>query len=187
MWVVSVREPAVLARVARLRRQLAPWVAWGPRQAHITVQVCGFLPEPGRAGHPALADDFTPAMLASQLAALARLAPRRFSLRIGGPDSFDAAPYLHVHDPEGGLPAVRQALALPHGEFRDAPWQPHLTLGLYRRSWPRAQLAPMLGAQAAAGVRCELVLPVAALDLVSYDARFFSGRLRPLLRHTLGA
>lgn len=180
------RRPAVADSVARrlatVRAALPPeWLLTGPRQPHITLQVCGF-----RVPHPARhADDFDPAQQAAQWQALQALrtrapqAVRPFTLHIGGPDSFESAVFLRVADPGGALAPLRRALALHHGEFRSAatPWVPHLTVGLYRQAVPTAAVARALDAASAAIGPTPLALTVRRLLRVDYDARELQGPL----------
>lgn len=188
VWVIDWDGEAHAAwhlrrRLAAVRVALAPWLVWGPRQPHLTLQVCGFLSDavPARWN-----DDFTPAMQAAQCEALAQLAPRRFTLRLGAVASFASAAYLTVEDPNGALPALRQALALGHDEFRSSPWVPHVTVGLYRRPWPWAEVRAALSSLVAVSEASRaLVLPVRAVSLVSYDAADLGGRLHTLWRHEL--
>jgi 2'-5' RNA ligase len=188
VWVIDWDTDAHAAwhlrrRLAAVRAALSPWLTWGPRQPHLTLQVCGFL---SQAAPAQWNDDFTPAMQAAQCAALAQLAPRRFTLRLGAVASFASAAYLTVQDDDGALPALRQALALGHGEFRNAPWVPHVTVGLYRRPWPWADVQAALSSLGSASEGSRgLVLPVRAVSLVSYDATDVGGRLRTLWRHAL--
>lgn len=188
VWAVTWEDDPHAAwhlrqRLAAVRAALAPWLVWGPRQPHLTLQVCGF---PSDLASAQWNDDFTPAMRAAQCAALAQLASRRFTLRLGAVASFASAAYLTVQDEDGALPALRQALALGHGEFRSAPWVPHVTVGLYRRPWPWADVQAALSSLARVPATSRtLVLPVRAVSLVSYDATDVGGRLHTLWRHAL--
>jgi 2'-5' RNA ligase len=190
VWVIELApqegaaQAAISQRIHAVRQRLAPWIWWGQRQAHITLQVCGFVSSTNlaQAGHRN--DDYLPAWRQAQHAALVALAPQRFTLHIGEPDSFDSAAFLQVFDPQSALPAIRQALALPHAEFRQGDWVPHITLGLYRQAWPKADVAAALS-QTLPEHNARLPLTVKALTLVDYEARSLSGPLRSLWRHPL--
>lgn len=189
VWLIEVQAPAVLARWRQAQTRLAPWLLPSQRQAHLTVQVCGFVVEATAEGDPAPPntlrnDDFLPAQRAAQQQALQALKPPRFSLQVGGVDSFDSAAFLQVSDPQHALAPLRQALALAHGEFRSGPWVPHLTLGLYRAAWPKAELAQALRQANADGGR-PLALPVRHLAWADYDAAQLGGRLRVRQRWAL--
>lgn len=189
VWVIDGAESPHTAwhlrrRLAAVRAALAPWITWGRRQPHLTLQVCGFMRDASVAQWN---DDFTPAMQAAQCAALVQQAPRRFTLRLGEVASFASAAYLTVDDVDGALPALRQALALAHDEFRHGPWVPHVTLGLYRRAWPWAEVQAALQRLHATQRWRPLTLRVRSVALVSYDAADLGGRLRTVWRHTLTA
>lgn len=180
VWLLPITEPAILQRQAQLQALLAD-VLWPQpqRQAHITLRIAGFtVPQ---AHWP---DDFTPAQQQQQQQALATLRPPAFTLYVGGPDSFDSAAFLRVSDPGAALEPLRQALALPQsaGEFRDGPYRPHLTVGLYRHALSTRTLAQRLRPLAELP---PLPLPVDELHLADYDARCFNGPLRLLYRHHL--
>ncbi|WP_068829275.1 2'-5' RNA ligase family protein [Pseudomonas sp. BMS12] len=171
LWAIEVASPAILARLHSARELLGDWLhPAGQRQAHITLFVCGFPCQ--AAGHD---DDIPLALLEAQRIALQRLHAERFELHIGGLDSFASAPFLRVEDPQGRLPALRQALAAVHPEIRQAAYLPHLTLGLYRR-----RISPEQWHARSAALRdCPaLSLPVTALQLASYRAAELQGALR---------
>ena len=159
---------AVLARWRQARRQLGDWLHVGQRrQPHITLFVCGF-----PASQPRHDDDFAITALRAQLAALHSLQMPAFSLQIGGLHSFSCAPCLQVSDPQQQLELLRQSLAAHSREIRFAAYQPHLTLGLYRRARPFSQLPANLQQLP------PLTLPVRELHYCSYAARDQLGALR---------
>lgn len=176
VWAVMLdisAHPAVLARYQVLQTLLAQqgWLLSGyVRQPHITVHVCGFAAETSRYD-----DDFTAAHYQQQCAALQQAQPRGFTLEIGGFGSFASAPYVQVQDPEGGLAALRSALALGGDEWRETPYHPHLTLGLYGQRIATTDVAehmtPFL-------TMPPLSLPVRQLELLHYDSRVMGGALQ---------
>ncbi|MCQ4347069.1 2'-5' RNA ligase family protein [Pseudomonas stutzeri] len=171
VWTLPVDCPQILARLERARAHLGAWLhGAGRRQAHVSLFVCGF---PSAAPH--FDDDFPAARLDAQLDALRRLAAGPFELHIGGLRSFASAPFLAVADPHERLAGLRAALAACGPEIRQAPYRAHLTVGLYARAIPRAQLARQLAAFAE---REPLRLPVRELHLSSYAATDLSGPLR---------
>ena len=186
VWVIDLADPLhtswrLKRRLAHWRQALAPWIRWGSRQPHITLQVCGFACD---SPAPQWNDDFTPAMQAAQCTALERAAPGRLTLQIGTARSFASAAYLEVDDPDHALAALRDALVLPHDEFRNGPWVPHVTLGLYRRAWHRDRIMHAL--QSAQPLPCRPIqVMVRAISLVSYDAAYLCGRLHTVWRHVL--
>lgn len=172
VWVLDVDTAAVRERLAAARALLGDWLWPTARQPHLTVWVGGFLCEAPL--HP---DDLPPALLAAQQARLQAAPPPPFELWLGAPQTFDAAAYLQVHDRAGALARLRTLLQLQdghRGEFRDTPYVPHVTIGLYRQAVPRADVIRRLGAWREAA----LALPVTALRFVSYEAAVIDGPLR---------
>lgn len=171
VWTLPVECPHILARVARAQAHLGDWLHAGyRRQAHITLFVCGFPAEQARLG-----DDFTTARLAAQLNALQRLKTSSFELQIGGLDSFASAPFLTVSDPAGRLDALRTVLAAHSVEIRQSAYHAHLTVGLYARTLPCAEVQPRL---AAFGEDEPLPLRVDRLNYSSYATSELFGPLR---------
>src|SRR5574343_1192249 len=175
VWAVMLdiaAHPAVLARYQALHTRLAQqgWLLPGyVRQPHITVQVCGFASEASRYD-----DDFTPAHYQQQLSALQQAQPREFTLEIGGFGSFASAPYVQVHDSEGGLATLRRALSLGGDEWRETPYHPHLTLGLYGQTIATTEVAAHMTPDRTLP---PLSLPVRQLELLHYDSRVMGGAL----------
>ncbi len=171
VWSLPVDCPQVLARLHAARARLGAWLHGDcRRQAHITLFVCGF-----PAATPRFDDDFPAVRLAAQLDALQRLATEAFVLRIGGLRSFASAPYLAVEDPAQRLEPLRAALAAHSAEIRQAPYQPHLTVGRYARAISAAALHRRL---AGAAELPALELPVRELHYSTYAARDLAGPLR---------
>lgn len=171
VWSLAADCPRIQARIARARTHLGAWLHDGyRRQAHITLFVCGFPSESAR-----FDDDFPQERLAAQCAALHALAGGPFELQIGGLESFASAPFLGVGDPEGRLAALRATLAAHSAEVRQAPYQAHLTVGLYAQAVARADLQRRLAAFAD---REPLPLRVNELHYNSYAAAELCGPLR---------
>lgn len=171
VWTVPVECPRLLARFERARAQLGEWLHRDyRRQAHITLFVCGFPAE-----QALLDDDFPLERLAAQQQALRELGAAPFELQIGGLDSFASAPFLTVSDPDQRLDALRAALGKYSAEIRQAPYHAHLTVGLYARAVPCAQMRQRL---AAFTDRAPLALPVRELHFSTYAAAELGGPLR---------
>lgn len=177
VWIIEADALPVRRQVARAQAHLGDMLWPSDRQPHITVAVGGFLCD-----EAVRADDWAPARLAAQLAALRALALRPFTLQIGRLDSFDSAAFLQVSDPQGGLQQLRQALVGSHHEYRDTPYCAHLTVGLYRRAVAKTELTSQLHAFEAGPV---LNLPVTAVQWVSYAADTLGSVLRLEHRHAL--
>lgn len=170
LWSIPVDCAVVLARVQAARALLGDWLhPAGERQAHISLFVCGF-----PSAHVQHDDDIALAQLAAQHQALAGLQLPAFELLIGGLDSFASAAFLQVNETEH-LSRLRLALSGITTEVRQAPYIPHLTVGLYR-----------VAASASEWRRCTqpmhelppLRLPVHELQLLSYAAHEPLGALR---------
>ncbi|SDS31634.1 2'-5' RNA ligase family protein [Pseudomonas oryzae] len=180
VWTVPVDCPRVLARLQRAQQHLGAWLHVGyRRQAHITLFVCGFPAE-----QPHFDDDFPGERLAAQLTALDTLDANRFELQIGGLDSYASAPFLTVADPQGRLAQLRTALATHSTEIRQAPYHPHLTVGLYARTLPRQTLRQRLGEFSDSA---PLTLTVRELHYSTYAAAELFGTLRCERRVVLSA
>lgn len=178
-WALDVDVPAVADDVARHARLLGDALLEGYcRQPHVTLDVCGF---PSR--RPLYDDEFGPALLARQLAALRLARPEPFSIEIGEADSFLSAPYLTVRDTEGGIGALRRCLAIDGAHRLLGDYVPHVTIGLYARSL----LFSEVRARLLAG-RCDgLVFPVARLSLMGYAPAEIGGRLERLADYELAS
>lgn len=179
VWAIDLDSPHREATAAALRRHLAPFLLPGyRRQPHVTVQLCGF-PGAGQAD-----DDYPPAAWQRHLAALAAAAPGPFAITLGAPASFTTAPYLTVHDDEGGIAALRAALGPDHLAGPDCTYLPHLTVGLYGGRFPWTAVARRLASfPAAAASR----IAVTALTLLRYEAAVVAGPLAAIGRFDLAA
>jgi 2'-5' RNA ligase len=169
VWVLEADTAPVRERLALVRAHCGDWLWPTQRLPHVTVWVGGFLCD-----RPALDDDLPPTALAARQAALREALLPPFRLEVGGPATFEAAAYLRVADPGGALDRLRALLQDGRGEFRDTPYVPHVTVGLYRRSVPMADVVRRLSA-------CRVMpldLAVTAVHFVSYDAAVIDGPLR---------
>lgn len=170
LWSIPVECPRVLARLDAARALLGDWLhPPGLRQAHITLFVCGF-----PCVIPRHDDDIVTTQLDDQRGALEALRIAPFELSIGGLDSFASAAFLTIGE-DAVLDRLRQALGRFTAEVRQAPYVPHLTVGLYRVA---ASTAEWRRRAADLGYSPPLALPVRELQLVSYAAAEPLGPLR---------
>lgn len=170
IWMIPLRQPALLAYIAELQAQLADLLhPPGARQPHLTLFVCGFAQPLAR-----FDDDFTPERLQAQIEQLRRSAGPAYTLPLGAPDSFASAAFLPVGDPEGRLARWRTILGNASEEIRQADYVPHITLGLYRRQIDAQTLRQRL----AELPTTELALEVDELHYASYESREQFGALR---------
>lgn len=162
-FVVRVRRPAVSARVVSAQRRFGDLIVpESVRDLHVTFFVAGFPVE-----RPARDDEVSMAWLAAASAQLRR-ATSTFRLVVGAAATFRSAPYLTVEDRDGGLIALRSALARLGRELRFEPFVPHLTLGRYAR---RARLDEVTRALAPLQDLDPIEIRVDRCALVFFDPR----------------
>jgi 2'-5' RNA ligase len=130
--------------------------------------VCGFLVDA-----PQYNDDFTYEQLQAQVRALENANILSFEIEIGGLNSFASAPFMEVHDPEGSIHRLREALANGAREFRTAPYTPHLTVGLYAGAFPSEQVARRLADFSSEPIQWN----AKQITLATYNANEFAGEL----------
>ena len=177
VWLIDADVGAVRERISQAQAHLAPLLVHHQRQPHITLFVCGFM-----ADVVVHSDDFTPAMLAKQQAALHALQIKPFTLQIGAIDSFDSAVFLRVEDPSGGLAPLRQALGQGTREIRQSAYVPHLTVGLYSGTFD----TPMVAGQLQSFVlHTPIPLWVQSIHFARYEARVLGGPLQRCHTHAL--
>jgi 2'-5' RNA ligase len=177
VWLIDADVGAVRERIVQAQAHLVPWLVDSPRQPHITLFVCGFIADVAEHG-----DDFTPAMLAAQQAALQALQLKPFTLHIGAIDSFDSAVFLRVSDPGNGLALLRHALGQGTREIRQSAYVPHLTVGLYQAAFDTGLVAQRL---ASLQWQAPITLQVERIHFARYQAQVLGGPLEPLLSHAL--
>lgn len=178
VWVVPVRDAAVLEYIEAARAQLADLIHPSPRrQPHLTLFVCGF---PGDGPRD---DDFPARRLEQQLVSLEASAGAACRLPLARVDSFASAAFVPVGDPQERLAGWRRVLGESGCEIRQAPYVPHLTLGLYCQRVPAATLRQRLAAVDAPPSS----MAVDELQYVTFDARDQLGPLHVVHRLTLDA
>lgn len=172
-WAVVVADPDWLALLAAARAHVAQFVHTGYRRApHVTVAACGLLAE----------SHFSTAQLARQLEALAAAKLASFSLSAGPLSSFTSAPMIVIEDLAGGLEKIRECITAVSPEDHPAPYQPHITLGLYRDAFDTAQIVDCLSAFAPAPVQ---PLQVTELAFCAFETKDIQGPIQILERVSL--
>ena len=178
LWALDVDLEPVRERVAAAQNHLSTRLLAGyVRQPHITLFVCGFVADVVAHG-----DDFTPAMLAAQQAALQALQIKPFTLQIGAIDSFDSAVFLRVDDPDQGLAPLRHALGQGTREIRQSTYVPHLTVGLYSGAFDKELVEGKLQSFAS---HTPIPLRVQRIHFARYEARVLGGPLQLCHTHML--
>lgn len=170
VWLLMIEDAAVLRRHAALSAQLRRWLLPGAtRQPHLTLAVAGFLD--GQQEHD---DDACPNRLQQLGQWLRQSPPRAPRIAVAGLDSFASAAFLRVDDPHDDLGTLHGCLKQAD-DFRQGPYVPHITLGLYRRQLSAGQVQQRIRHyQSLPG----LPLTCHELCLASYAAQRAGGPLR---------
>jgi len=180
LWALQLEEPAVAGAMAAAQAHLGDCLLPAyRRQPHITVALGGF-----PCGEVRWEGDYPLSAFEAALAALRMSAPQPFVLEIGGLESFASAPFLAVHDVEGGIASLRRALApsAPSEEQgRDGDYLPHLTVGLYAGEYDCAALRARMADFPSAPLR----LTVRRLAFLCYDSADIGGPLTPVADYAL--
>ncbi len=170
VWAIEIDHASVTERLQKYRALfqdllLHPY----QRQAHVTVAISGFLNK--RVIHD---DDITQAIVIKQQEALHALKSAPFILSIGGINSFSSAPFLEVIDPVNSLAAIRSILTGGRQDFRNTPYVPHVTLGIYNANHATAPIAEMIGNMEEEPIE----MTVNHIGFFSYDAKDMGSCLR---------
>jgi len=169
VWVLRSENEAIQKKFKAAREHLADFLLEPyRRQPHITLFVCGFLVDEIKYN-----DDCTPAQLGAQIQALEQMCIQPFEIEIGGLNSFASAPYLEVHDLEGGIVRLRSILSGGAREFRTAPYTPHRTVGLDADAYPSRSVLVKLASVSTIPIKWK----VKQITLATYRASEFAGQL----------
>lgn len=175
LWGILLDQAPVRALAGQAAAHLAHLLAAGYyRQPHVTLGLCGF-----PAAQPHAPDEFGPADLARQLAELAAAALPPFDIVLGELASFAMAPFLHVAG--DALAPLHRILHQPWPGPAQAPYVPHLTVGLYGGAWPSAEVQEQLETFADEPLSCR----IGHIDLLAYQPSQIGGPLRRLAQFDL--
>ncbi len=130
--------------------------------------MCGFLAEETRYN-----DDCLQTQLNTQAQVLEKSNLESFKIEIGGLNSFASAPFLEVHDRDNGITRLRELLVQGGRKFRTAPYRPHLTIGLYAKAFPSADVLAQMAIFPNDPVRWR----VDKITLATYQAKEIVGKL----------
>jgi hypothetical protein len=169
IWMLELNAKWLDERVARARQHLAPWlVARYERVPHITVAIAGFL-----GSYRMADDDADPVALARLIQSLKAEPPPTVELEIGGLNSYRSVAFLEVRDCGARLARVREQVRAGD-DFREGPYEPHLTLGHYQHAISANDLAHRFS-------EFDDIMPrryvARALCLATYEASDFAGPL----------
>lgn len=109
------------------------------RQPHLTIYPCGFLTP--QAHHN---DDITTDDIARLYRRIQALALPSLQLQSHAVNSFAEAPFIEISSGGNALGRLCTQLRQFRSDFRQTPFTPHLTIGMYRKAWPVADVIPRL-------------------------------------------
>jgi 2'-5' RNA ligase len=178
VWVLRCEDnPAIQAKFKAARAHLNGYLLEPyDRQPHITLFVCCFL-----AATAHYNDDFTQMQVDAQIQALGSAHLEPFEIEINGLKSFASAPFLEVHDPDGGITRLRAVLSGGAPEFRTTPYRPHLTVGLYASAFPSQDVLARMAVFMTEPIRWR----VEQVSLATYQASEIVGKLNYRYRYGL--
>ncbi|SEI83656.1 hypothetical protein SAMN05421831_11226 [Allopseudospirillum japonicum] len=130
LWLLdfSAQKP-LNTLVKKAQNYLSPFLIKDyQRQPHLSIKICGFL-----TSTPRHTDDCSYTDIKQHILNLHHTQPTAFPLIVTHLASFASAPFLSIQDPTNSLSTLRQLLPTKHEEFRDTPYQAHITLGLYHQ------------------------------------------------------
>ncbi len=170
VWAVDVDTASLRAIIEQLRDALDDWLLPGcRRQPHITLRIGGF-PAPERG----FEEDYSRLDFAHHLDALIQAGIPPFRITVGAPRTFPSAPYLPVEDHTNSLARLRHAFPGDEPGWAGFRFVPHVTVGLYRRRVPVAQVIERM---AACPGLSPIPLEVQRITLMTYEASIISGPL----------
>ncbi|MBV0933372.1 2'-5' RNA ligase family protein [Marinobacterium weihaiense] len=168
VWCLPIEDPQWQAFIEQAQARLAPWLHPGyARQPHITVQAAGLVDK----------KHYAAGMRCAQIQSLELYSLSPMLLTAASLSTFATAPWLGIEDVYNRLQSLRQVLQQNcPDDSPPARYQPHVTLGFYRRTCRvdevMARLAP-LQAQA----RALPPLRIERLQLCYYDTHETQGPL----------
>jgi 2'-5' RNA ligase len=140
LWLIGLENEELHRKVEAAREHLSEFLLKPyRRQPHITLFVCGFFVDT-----PQFDDDYSAQQLELQERSLKEAGIKPFSIEIGGLNSFTSAPFLEVHDRDGGIERVRAALSATGREVGRSAFTPHVTIGLYSGAYGSDSIAPRI-------------------------------------------
>lgn len=177
-WMIRVQEPTIAERVGQIAEQFEDCASPVPlSQLHVTTFVVGF---------PVTCvqhdDDVEQRVLREQAARLSEARLGAFRLSVGGAGAFTTAPFLEVHDRDGGLARIRGALGAVfersgRRELRFADFLPHVTIAHFTHAVP---VSRVVGTLSAWRHLPSIEWTVTAIELVDFDARIAHAAFRTL-------
>lgn len=176
-WIIELAGEEILGMVKAARRHLSGFLM-DPyeRQPHITLFVCGFLTDA-----PGFDDDYCRHQADAHRQLLNDSGCGPFSIEVGGLNSFASAPFLEVHDREGGIARLRALLSTAGKEVGRDAYTPHVTVGLYSGAFPSKTVCERIAAFSARPVN----FVVERITFATYRASDICGPLAYMHRVAL--
>jgi 2'-5' RNA ligase len=169
LWLIDAATEEICEKVEAAKEHLSDYLLKPyQRQPHITIFVCGFLTDT-----PHFDDDYSTEQFRVQTQMLEEGNIKSFFIEIGGLNSFSSAPFLEVHDLEGGIERARVALSTSVSEIGRSTFTPHITIGLYSGAYPSKIVAGKISTFESRTVR----LKVERIMFGTYHAQKIAGAL----------
>lgn len=125
-WAIMIEQPEALALISKAQEHLQHFfLPHYSRQPHITLNACGLMSP----------DHFSQTKLDLQISMLKAMSLKPFEISLSHIDSFTTAAYLKVSDSNRSLSKINEALSTISSDSKPAFYQPHITLGLYRKKY----------------------------------------------------
>ena len=177
VWAIDIDLSLVRAASESMRCLLADVLLPDyARQPHLTLSICGF-----PAAEKTHDDDYVPGAFIAQINALEEAGVEPFSISIGMPGTFTAAPYFSVGGDLGAITRLRHALGSNGPGEAGFRYLPHVTFGLYGNAIP---LAPVMRRLRSAA-NPDIDLTVRQIALMTYDAAVIDGALQSICEFDL--
>lgn len=184
LWYVDIHSPELIAYLDVLRLHFSDFLLQpNVRQYHITLFVCGFLTKQTTTYN----DDFHIDEVEQHVHALQQKPLHSFQLKLGAIDSFNTALFVHVEDAEQRLTQIKNQLGQLSQEIAPAAsYCPHITLGLYQRTFNSNLLLQRIDELPTQYQNLELEIDVKQLTFGYYQAHVLQGKLMPYRQIVLG-
>lgn len=174
VWCLPVDDPDWLAFIDRAQTLLSPWLHPGyGRQPHITLFAAGLVDK----------NYYSADMQAAQIQSLELYSLSPVLLTPSILSTFATAPWLGIEDMNNQLESLRSLIS--KGVAEDSPaleYQPHITLGFYRDSYPLADLTPRFEQLQQQAAKLP-TLEITELHLCYYNTQKIQGKLT--LEHSI--
>lgn len=136
IWAIEIDALSWVANLEKAKMHLNAYLLPGPeRRPHVTILTCGFVEN----GNPCRK------IIREQKRRIEAVPVPKFSITLGGLNSFTSSPYFEIRDPTAAIARIREILFSTVMEDRTDSYVPHMTAGLYNGSYPTRELAERIG------------------------------------------